>query len=449
MTISNNEPRVQVTADGTVGPFTFAFKIFAEEDLRVFDEGVLKTLTTDYTILFDFEDPEAESGTITFEVASTPTNGNTLTIDRQVPAERLTDFQQSGKPIQGPLNKEFDKLYAKIQEFEGAFDRLVRLSDTTEFTGDVIFPDGGATEIGKAIIWDEVDGLTLQNKSLAGLGAIGVPVSLLNGGTGGSYATLAALRTGLGLEIGTDVQAYDVDNAFTDVAQEYTRQQNSDAVEKNAAGSDLVTNGTFATDTDWTKGTGWTISAGTSDVDGTQVADSDLSQSISVTNGQSYEVTFTISDYTAGTLTPRIGGTAGTGRTANGTYTEVIVAGAGGSPELELRADAAGDMKVDNVIIKAVNVSWDLDIEQALELTLDASGVILNTPTNLKAGSTGNVKLIQDATGGRTITWPSIAKWAVSVGGEPDLSTAANAVDLFSWYCDGTNLLMSGLGDFQ
>ena len=31
----------------------------------------------------------------------------------------------------------------------------------------------------------------------------------------------------------------------------------------------LVTNGDFATDTDWTKGTGWTISGGTANCDGT------------------------------------------------------------------------------------------------------------------------------------------------------------------------------------
>ena len=36
-------------------------------------------------------------------------------------------------------------------------------------------------------------------------------VGLTDGGTGGSYASLAALRTGIGLQIGTDVQAFDSD----------------------------------------------------------------------------------------------------------------------------------------------------------------------------------------------------------------------------------------------
>ena len=45
--------------------------------------------------------------------------------------------------------------------------------------------------------------------------------------------------------------------------------------------------------------------------------------------------------------------------------------------------------------------------------------------------------LIQDGTGGRTATWPATVKW---VGGSaPTLSTAAGAVDIVSFYYDGTN----------
>ena len=36
-------------------------------------------------------------------------------------------------------------------------------------------------------------------------------ISLADGGTGASYGSLAALRTGIGLAIGTNVQAFDAD----------------------------------------------------------------------------------------------------------------------------------------------------------------------------------------------------------------------------------------------
>lgn len=44
--------------------------------------------------------------------------------------------------------------------------------------------------------------------------------------------------------------------------------------------------------------------------------------------------------------------------------------------------------------------------------------------------------VIQDATGSRTITWPTI-KWAGGVA--PTLSTGANKIDIVSFTYDGTN----------
>lgn len=100
---------------------------------------------------------------------------------------------------------------------------------------------------------------------------------------------------------------------------------------------DSVVNGAFAADTDWTKGTGWTIAGGVADSDGTQVADSDLSQDISAEEGVSYVVTYTVTR-TAGTIRPVLGGTLGTSRNSANTFTETLAAGADGI--LLFRADA-------------------------------------------------------------------------------------------------------------
>lgn len=45
--------------------------------------------------------------------------------------------------------------------------------------------------------------------------------------------------------------------------------------------------------------------------------------------------------------------------------------------------------------------------------------------------------LVQDATGSRTATWPASVKW--SGGTAPTLSTAANSIDIVTFYYDGTN----------
>lgn len=47
------------------------------------------------------------------------------------------------------------------------------------------------------------------------------------------------------------------------------------------------------------------------------------------------------------------------------------------------------------------------------------------------------LKVIQDGTGSRTITWPAAARW--SGGTAPTLSTAASSVDIVTFWYDGTN----------
>ena len=57
------------------------------------------------------------------------------------------------------------------------------------------------------------------------------------------------------------------------------------------------------------------------------------------------------------------------------------------------------------------------------------------------------IKMIQDGTGSRTATWPASVKWPS--GTAPTLSTAANSVDIVSFYFDGTNYYGVGSLDFS
>ena len=144
----------------------------------------------------------------------------------------------------------------------------------------------------------------------------------------------------------------------------YSGSQPADADATEGAGTKLAevdlpdftnqaVNGGFATDTDWVKGTGWSIAAGVASCSGAQVADSDLSQtptSITLASGMEIEVTFTVSNYVAGNVTAVVGDTEGTDRSANGTYTETIVAGAG--TDIDIRADLNFNGDIDNVEYK-------------------------------------------------------------------------------------------------
>ena len=69
----------------------------------------------------------------------------------------------------------------------------------------------------------------------------------------------------------------------------------------------VVTTQTFDSATDWTTGTNWSISAGVATATGAS-ADLTYIGSLTVTSGVLYEVTYTMSGYSAGTFTMKIGG---------------------------------------------------------------------------------------------------------------------------------------------
>jgi hypothetical protein len=86
-------------------------------------------------------------------------------------------------------------------------------------------------------------------------------------------------------------------------------------------GEELVVNGNFATDSDWTKGTGWTISSGKANSDGTQSV-SYFRQDGIVNLTSTYKIEFTVSGSTSGTLNFLKGnGSTAINVTGNNTYT--------------------------------------------------------------------------------------------------------------------------------
>jgi hypothetical protein len=114
----------------------------------------------------------------------------------------------------------------------------------------------------------------------------------------------------------------------------------------------LVVNGDFATDTDWAKGLGWTISDGKACCSGVQVSDSDLAQSTTLVVATTYRLRYTISNYAAGLIRPTIGGDVGIGTAGNGTVVEEFTAIATGS--LILKADVDFIGCVDNVSLREI-----------------------------------------------------------------------------------------------
>ena len=86
----------------------------------------------------------------------------------------------------------------------------------------------------------------------------------------------------------------------------------------------------------------------------------------------------------------------------------------------------AGQRGEITTLTSASTVTPDFADSNNFTLTLDQSLTFAN-PSNLTAGQSGSIFLVQDSTGSRVITWGSYWDWAG--GTAPTLTTTANAVD--------------------
>ena len=131
-----------------------------------------------------------------------------------------------------------------------------------------------------------------------------------------------------------------------------THSASTNATMTSGYGPEIVTNGGFDTDSDWTKATGWTISGGVATSDGTPGS---IYQSI-LTAGKVYSVTWEITSISSGSFAINLGsGGLGTPRSSVGTYTDILTAGDG----LARILSQAGIGSIDNISVREIpSIKW-------------------------------------------------------------------------------------------
>jgi hypothetical protein len=121
--------------------------------------------------------------------------------------------------------------------------------------------------------------------------------------------------------------------------------------------SELVTNGDFATDSDWIYGDGWNIEDGFAKCNGTQTGNSIFYQNLGDLSNKTVKFTFTISNFGGGELETSFFGASGTTVfevTANGDYTFYVNVHSGHNGNTGFTANSSFIGYVDNVSVKEV-----------------------------------------------------------------------------------------------
>jgi hypothetical protein len=90
-------------------------------------------------------------------------------------------------------------------------------------------------------------------------------------------------------------------------------------------------------------------------------------------------------------------------------------------------------------------INWDAALGRVATVTLGGNRTIAK-PTNLKVG-TYILRVYQDGTGSRTLTWNAAFKWTAQTA--PVLTTTINSLDVITFFSDGNLLYGSYLPDMR
>lgn len=109
------------TGNGVTTSFAYSFRILDEADLVVTVDGVLKVLTTDYTVTGV---DAALGGNVVFGVA--PANGAAIVIARERAYKRDIDYQRNGSFDEETVDADFDAVVMLIQQVEATARRAFK-----------------------------------------------------------------------------------------------------------------------------------------------------------------------------------------------------------------------------------------------------------------------------------------------------------------------------------
>lgn len=111
MTVAVQTPISSYTGNGVTTAFSFGYYVAAAGDLVVMVDGVVKALTTDYTLTGI---GSGSGGTCTFVTA--PASGADVVLYRDTDLLRETDYQDNGDLLAAILNGDFDRIWLALQE---------------------------------------------------------------------------------------------------------------------------------------------------------------------------------------------------------------------------------------------------------------------------------------------------------------------------------------------
>jgi hypothetical protein len=497
LTVSDTNPRVQYTATSSQTVFAYAFPIFADADLKVYQDTTLLTLTTDYTVSGA---ASSSGGNVTLGTGAT--TGDIITIYRDLAVSRSSDYQTGGDLLAETLNDDLDKLVMMVQQSEfdvsnrsirfGQFVTGLPLNEITDNATDrankvIGFDSSGqpiaTTEIGnyqgdwatstayvtRDIIKDTSNNnIYLCNESHTSSGS--QPISgnadsakwdlLVDASSAATSATAAATSATSSASSATSSASSATSSASS--ATTATTKASEASTSATAAASSATSAASSATSAAASFDSFDDVYLGEKSSAPTLDNDSDALQAgalyfnsstnaLNVYSGSSWsaiaadtdvKVLVSSNDTTAGYLNGKLVAGSNVTFTENNDGSDETLTIAASQLSLTAAHEWTAQQNFNNTALTFdATQDWALTANQVATLTL-TNNTTFDAPTQMVDGAFYSLIIIQDGTGSRTASWNAVFKWAG--GTAPTLTTTASAKDVFVWRSDGTNMYEVG-----
>lgn len=145
MTVATESNRLSYNGNGATTAFPVTYPFLESSDLKVYVDGSLKTITTDYTI----SGGNGLTGTVTF--VSAPAGGADIVILRDPDLTQTTDLRNQGAFFAEVHEQAFDKLTMIAQRLEDKLGQALIIPNSEQFGAEL---PSAANRAGKYLVFD-------------------------------------------------------------------------------------------------------------------------------------------------------------------------------------------------------------------------------------------------------------------------------------------------------
>ena len=157
MTITTTTSKVTYTGNGSTDVFAYTFKIFANTEIKVYVDNVLKTLTTHYTVSGA---GSASGGNVTFTSGNIPANTTKVVLVRNIAKTQVTDYVENDSFPAETHESALDKLTMLVQDVHNTIDGdIFRFSESVDDAGVVTITKNATERANKLLAFNSAGGL--------------------------------------------------------------------------------------------------------------------------------------------------------------------------------------------------------------------------------------------------------------------------------------------------